>query len=81
MKTIRLQGLGLFTASEAREVEVDDILIWNYGEEEKIVSIDKETEKSIWVTCEYVFMSETKTATRRMLKTRAVKIKRNGEYL
>lgn len=72
MKTIQLQGIGRLEASFASSIKAGDILIWNFGSEEKVLSIEKENDKTIWAKIEgergYV-------AVRRMLKTRLVAIK------
>lgn len=40
MKTIQLQSIGRKNATEAKNIKVGDILIWNFGETEKVTSID-----------------------------------------
>ncbi len=73
MKSIHLQGFGEIEADFASSVKVGDILIWNFGTEEKIQSIEKENDKTIWVK---ISGNNGFTGIRRMLKTRLVAIKK-----
>ena len=47
MKTIHLQGIGEKPAIPAKELEIGDVTIWNYGFTETIIGILKQTTNSI----------------------------------
>ena len=72
MKTIHLQGIGKRQASFASEIKIGDTLIWNFGETENVLSIDKETTSTIWVLLQSI-TGETRII--KMLKSRLVAIK------
>ena len=48
MKTIHLQFIGKLQAKPAKEIKLNDAIIYNYGETSKVLSIIRETNKSIW---------------------------------
>ena len=72
MKTIHLQGIGKREASFASEIKAGDTLIWNFGESERVLSINKETTSVIWILLQSI-TGETRTI--KMLKSRLVAIK------
>lgn len=53
MKTIHLQGIGEKKATEAKNIKVGDVLIWNYGGREKVTRIQpSKTGKSMTLSIE-----------------------------
>jgi predicted RecA/RadA family phage recombinase len=72
MKTIQLQGIGKLPATEAANIKAGDVLVWNFGETELVVSIEKQTAQSIWVE---ITSQNGYHGTRRMMKKRLVAIK------
>lgn len=78
-QTIRLQGLGVYVANLASEIRVGSILMWNFGQKSEVISINKESEKCIWITERSI--ESGYQAERRLMKGRAVCIvgeKANG---
>lgn len=70
-QTIHLQGIGKVAAQSAESFKIGDITVWNYGEQDLIVGIAKETPKTI------VWRIRTKNGieyTRRVFKERLVGI-------
>ena len=55
-------------AKRAAELEIGDTMIWNYGGTSTLVSIDRETAKTIWTTVE----SSGKLYNRKFRKTTLV---------
>ena len=49
-KTIRLQHVGIVPANYAYEIKIGSRIMFNYAEVEKVIRINKETTKSIWIT-------------------------------
>lgn len=41
MKKLHLQGIGEQNATEAQNVKIGDVLIWNYGNIETVTSIEQ----------------------------------------
>ncbi len=70
-RTIHLQGIGKVPAMTAGELEVGDILSWNYGHRcSEVIDIVEISEKSIIMT-ERMF-KDGKEYPRRMMKKRLV---------
>tara|TARA_R110002020_G_scaffold115102_1_gene264719 strand:- start:4481 stop:4702 length:222 start_codon:yes stop_codon:yes gene_type:complete len=67
--TIQLQYVGRVNATPAGDIKVGTTLRWNFGATSKVVSIPRQTEKSIWITS---ISEEGNEHTRRFLKTRLV---------
>ena len=71
MTTITLQGLGTFKAQLAGNIQVNDTLVWNFGETTIVSEIVKQNEKSIWIK---ELTKKGQILERRFSKTRAVAI-------
>ena len=72
MKTIQLIGYGKAEAQPAKNIKVGDTLVWNYGQTEKVDSMQKETKTQIVIN---VLSESGKIYTRRMSKERLVCIR------
>ena len=48
--TTWLQGIGYAYGKPAGQLQVGDVMAWNYGGTSTVVSIDKQTEKTITIT-------------------------------
>ena len=48
--TTHLQGIGAVNSKAAGEFKVGETMLWNYGFEEAVVAIEKETAKTITFT-------------------------------
>ena len=72
MKKLHLQGIGEQNATEAQNVKVGDVLIWNYGMTETVTSI-KQTKSGkmlyFGITCPSGY-----TGTRRINRDRLVAV-------
>jgi hypothetical protein len=68
--SIQLQHIGRVQATPAGNLKEGMRLMWNFGEMSDVVSIDRETAKSIWITekCDRT----GKLFSRRFAKTRLV---------
>jgi len=67
--SIQLQSIGRVNATPAGDIKIGTTLLWNFGATSEVIAIEKETAKSIWITC----VSERgNTYTRRFLKTRLI---------
>ena len=71
--SIQLQSVGLVPATPAGELKPGDVTVWNFGFTETILSVVKETAKS--VVLEIRSDKEGTVHTRRFLKTRLVATK------
>jgi len=70
---IQLQGIGQWIKTKpASELRVGDVLVWNYGESSVVVSIEKTSEKSIWIRTQ---TSKGDSYISRYLKTREIAVK------
>ena len=67
---IHLQSVGKVPAIKAEDIKAGDGLMWNFGIVYKVLSIDKETEKSIVISTQDVKGGEIYS--QRLLKTRLV---------
>lgn len=67
---IHLQGIGKVKAKIANEIQVGDVLMWNFGAESTVTEIVKRTNSQIVIKEDY----NGKTYERRMSKTRLVGI-------
>lgn len=77
-KETRLIGVGVIDGIEARDLKVGDTMIWNYGSEEKVVSIEmSKSGKTMKCQIEYVssFTNELVVSERKMNCSRIVVIK------
>ena len=51
MKELHLQGIGKKAATEAKNIKIGDVLIWNYGATSKVLNIEfSKTGKTLTVT-------------------------------
>ena len=68
--SIQLQHIGRVEATPVGNLKAGMRLMWNFGEMSDVVSIDRETAKSIWITekCD----RSGKLFSRRFAKTRLV---------
>lgn len=77
MNTIQLQGLGKVAATEAQNLKVGDVTVWNYGGLETITSIEfSKTGKTLTAGIEYfdTFYNKVVQSTRKFKATRIVGI-------
>lgn len=73
MKMIQLQSIGWQPATEAKNIKVGDILIWNFGGTEKIEKMEKsKTGKTLILT---VLCEDQNTYTRRLSVNTLVAVK------
>lgn len=73
VKTIQLQVIGLVKATEAVNLKVGDVTVWNFGATEKVIDILKPTTAFVNIVIENVRTGTV--GTRRLKKTRLVGIK------
>lgn len=71
MKQIQLQSIGRKNAIPAKELKVGDVLIWNFGGREKVVSITpSKTGKSLTVGIKYKsFLDKKEKLSKRRLNS------------
>lgn len=70
MATIQLQQIGTKQAKPAGDLKAGDVTVWNFGFTETILSVVKETAKTVWLE---IRSDKSGTIhTRRLLKTRLV---------
>lgn len=76
MEKIRLQGVGMVDAILAQDIQVGDVLCWNYGYTSTVQQIVKETPKQIVIQerC-----SDGNLYDRRLAKSRLVGIKTSSK--
>ena len=72
MRTLQLQSIGHVPAKAAGELNIGDILLWNFGHKSQVKEITKQTSKSIWIKEECLISGDLYD--RRFLKTRLVGI-------
>lgn len=72
MRTIQLQSVGHVPAQPAGNIKQGDRLMWNFGHIYKVVGIEKETEKSIFIYEQS--MKGGMIYSRQLLKSRLVAI-------
>lgn len=70
MEFIQLQSIGKVKAKQAGELKTGDKMIWNFGEKSTVLSIEKETAKSIWI--KEISDKSGNIYERRFLKTRLI---------
>lgn len=77
MKTIHLQQIGKTKATEAKNLKVGDVTVWNGGATEKITSVEfTKTKKTVLVGIEYInYFGELVKSARRLGAERLVGIK------
>ena len=77
MKTIHLQQIGKTKATEAKNLKVGDVTVWNGGATETITSIEfTKTKKSVLVGIEYInYFGQLVKSVRRFGAERLVGIK------
>lgn len=77
MKTIHLQQIGRTKATEAKNLKVGDVTVWNGGATETITSVEfTKTKKSVYIGIEYVnFYGKLVKSIRRLGADRLVGIK------
>lgn len=51
--TIKLQAIGETSAIPAGDLKPGDVTIWNFGGQNTVVRIDRETAKTVWITFSY----------------------------
>ena len=67
--TMQLQGIGHVVGRPAQEAVVGDVLMWNFGEKDEVLSIG-ETEKFVSLTTRS--LSSGYVGTRKLKKTRLI---------
>lgn len=73
MKQIQLQGIGKRTATEAKNIKVGDVLIWNFGATSQVIGIEfSKTGKTL--TIQTISGSDGKQYERRLGAERLVAI-------
>ena len=66
--TMRLQGIGLVAAQPAENIKVGDVLVWNYGATETVVSVAPKGNVSLSLVISYKSYGGTIEQTTRTLK-------------
>lgn len=78
MQTIHLQSIGKVEAKPAQDFKVNEFIIWNFGNQSKIVRVVKETKAFITFELTYPLSgndwANTGTSERRLKKSRLVGI-------
>ena len=75
MKTIQLQSIGRRKATEAKNIKVGDTLIWNFGDTEKVTSINySKTGKTMFlgIVCESGWSGIRKISTERLVAVKGL---------
>lgn len=72
METLHLQGIGKHPAKRVKDLEIGDVIVWNYGYKSIFRGIVKETKTQIIAK---LFNEESRYHERRMSKEKLVGIK------